>query len=129
MFLKILASIELKMDEIYGNDSMVAACGTAAEMDDFVGSLLTPEATKSCAQGTDGYVRCLGMTGGCAVPMKLETGGLQAMVVMRAVTGDDDDEGMEISDDGGRVRGGIGNDGRTCKVTGTCKPGRVSDTT
>jgi len=51
------------------------------------------------------------------------------MAVMRVVTGDDDDEGVEISDDSSGVRGGVGNDGRTRKVTGTCRAGRVGDTT
>ena len=51
------------------------------------------------------------------------------MAVTKAVTGDDDDEGVEIGDDGGRVRGGVGNDGRTREVTGTCTARGGGDTT
>jgi len=129
MFLSSLAWIELETGEIYGKDSVFATCGTAAGTVNFIGSLLTLEATKLRAQGTSGYVRCLGATGGCAAPKKLETGGLRAMAVTKAVTGDDDDEGVEIGDEGGRVRGGVGNDGRTREVTGTCTARGGGDTT
>jgi len=37
------------MGEIYGRDSVVVTCSTAAGMDNFIGSLLTLEATKLCA--------------------------------------------------------------------------------
>jgi len=128
MFLSSLAWIELETGEIYSKDSVVATCSTAVGTDDFIGSLLTLEATKSCAQGTDGYVRCLGTTGGCAAPTKLETGGLWAMAVTKAVTGDDDNEGAEIGNDGGGVRGGIGNDGHTHDAAEMCAAGGGSDT-
>src|SRR5882762_2809879 len=128
MFLSSLAWIELETGEIYSKDSVVATCSTAAGTDDFIGSLLTLEAMKSCAHGTDGYIRCLGMTGGCAAPMKLETGGLWAMVVMKVVTRDDDNKGAEIGNAGSGVRGSIGNDGHTHDAAEMCAAGGGGDT-
>jgi len=56
-FLQILASIELENGEIYGNDSRGHSMCTAAEMDDFVGSLLTPEVRNRVHRvPTDTYV-------------------------------------------------------------------------
>src|SRR5882762_8784707 len=74
MFLLSLVLIELKMGEIYHEDSVVATCGTAAGMGNFISLWLTLEAKESCVRGTDGYIQCLGTFLLSLVLIKLETG-------------------------------------------------------
>src|SRR5882757_9292143 len=53
---------------------MVAMCGTAARMGNFISSLLILEASESRARGTDGYIRCGGTFLSSLASIELETG-------------------------------------------------------